>query len=158
MNRESDREQNENELDWDSEIRPDQGRSEFVVLPDGTECAFEVKKFLKDRSSRGFAMARLDVICTADDGRRTYVHENLTFTDAAMFRIRDFGEAIGHLIPGQTGRIDWDNGVLGATGRCRLGVETWTRRDGEEAESNKVKEWLPAPKADDLGGEEASFG
>lgn len=142
-------------FDWDSEIPLDEERGEFVTLPAGTEAAFEVKKFDRDRSRAGDPMAKLELICTADDGSRAYVHENLTLSPNAIFRVRKFGVAIGHLRPNVPGRIDWDEGVLGATGRCRLTVETWKRRDGTEAESNKVKEWLaPAEEA----GEEVSFG
>ena len=138
-----DREQYGESMDWDSPIPVDEGRGDFVTLPDGTECDFEVKKFERDRSRAGAPMAKLELICAADDGRRAYVHENLTLSPAAIFRVRRFGVAIGQLTPNELGKIDWDNAVIGATGRCRLGVESWTRRDGSEAESNKVKEWLP---------------
>jgi len=143
------------EMDWDSEIPLDQGRGDFVTLPVGTECEFEVKKFDRDRSRAGDPMAKLELICTADDGQRAYVHENLTLSAAALFRVRKFGVAIGHLMPNEPGKIDWDT-VIGATGRCVLGVEPWKRRDGSEAESNKVKEWL-APIAG-AANEEVSFG
>lgn len=141
-------------MDWDSDIPTDEGQGEFVTLPDGTECQFEVKKFVRDRSRAGAPMAKLELICTADDGRRAYVHENLTLSPAAIFRVRKFGVAIGHLSPNEPGRIDWD-AVIGATGRCRLSVEEWTRRDGENSESNKVKDWL-GPVA--VIEEEVSFG
>jgi hypothetical protein len=145
-------------MDWDSEIPMDAGRSDFFTLPDGTECAFEVKKFDKDRSQAGDPMAKLEMICTADDGRRAYVHENLTLSSRAIFRVRKFGVAIGQLAPNEPGRIDWD-AVPGVAGRCRLTTEKWTRRDGTEAESNKVKEWLaPAAGTQEAATEEPSFG
>lgn len=150
-----DREQYGEPMDWDSPIPVDEGRGDFVTLPAGTECDFEVKKFERDRSRAGDPMAKLELICTADDGRRAYVHENLTLSPAAIFRVRKFGVAIGHLVPNEPGKIDWDN-VPGATGRCRLVVETWKRRDGTEAESNKVKDWL-APLAE-MADDEVSFG
>jgi hypothetical protein len=75
-------------MDWDSDIPLDSGTGDFVTLPDGTECAFEVKKLEKDRSSTGHPMARVELICTADDGRRSYVRENLTLSPAAIFRVR----------------------------------------------------------------------
>jgi len=144
----------ETTIDWDSEIPTDEGRSDFVTLPDGTECTFEVKKFAKDRSQAGDPMAKLELICTSDDGRRSYVHENLTLSSRAIFRVRKFGVAIGQLALNEPGRIDWD-AVPGAVGRCRLTTEKWTRRDGTETESNKVKEWM-APEAEQEG--EVSFG
>jgi hypothetical protein len=144
------------EMAWDSEIPVDEGRGDFVTLPAGTECDFEVKKFDRDRSKAGDPQAKLELICTAEDGRRAYVHENLTLSPSAMFRVRKFGVAIGHLTQNAPGRIAWDR-LLGVTGRCRLVVEPWTRRDGSEAESNKVKEWLP-PAENDAAGEEVSFG
>lgn len=144
-----------NEMDWDSEIPMDEGRGEFVTLPAGTECAFSVAKFARDRSRAGDPMAKLELICTADDGQRAYVHENLTLSPNAIFRVRKFGVAIGHLPRNESGKIDWDN-LVGATGRCRLAVEKWQRRDGSEAESNKVKDWLPP--AESAAAEEVSFG
>lgn len=144
------------EIDWDSDIPVDQGWGDFVTLPDGTEAAFVVKKFEKDRSAKGDPMAKLELICTSDDGQRAYVHENVTLSPAAIFRVRKFGVAIGHLTPNEAGKINWDR-VIGATGRVRLTVETWKRRDGSEADSNKVKDWL-APEAEAAGaGEEVSF-
>lgn len=141
-------------LDWDSEIPVDEGRGDFVTLPDGTECEFEIKKFERDRSRAGDPMAKLELICTADDKRRAYVHENLTLSPAAVFRVRKFGVAIGHLTPNEPGRIEWDE-IIGLTGRCRLTVEKWTKRDGTEADTNKVKDWL-APT--EPAGKEVSFG
>ena len=149
-----DREQYGTEMDWDSEIPSDQGRAEFVTLPTGTECGFVIAKFSRDRSKAGDPMAKIELICTAEDGRRAYVHENLTLSPNAIFRVRKFGVAIGHLRANEPGRIDWDN-VIGATGRCRMGVEPWKRRDGTEAESNKVKDWLAPVEA--KAGEEVSF-
>jgi hypothetical protein len=147
------------ELDWDSEIPVDEGRGEFVTLPEGTVCEFRVVRLEKDRSSTGHPMARLELICTAQDGQRSYVRENLTLSPAALWRARKFGIAIGQLAPNEPGRIDWDH-LDGTTGCCRLGVETWTRRDGEEAESNKVKDWLPpegGAAAKNSAQEEVSF-
>ena len=143
-------------MDWDSEIPLDEGRGDFVTLPAGTECDFEVKKFEKDRSQAGDPMAKLELICTDDEGRRAYMHENLTLSTKAIFRVRKFGVSIGHLAPNETGRINWD-GVIGATGRCRLTVETWKRRDGTEAESNKVKDWLAPVESQESVQEEVSF-
>lgn len=141
-------------LDWDATIPLDEGRGEFVTLPAGTECEFEIKRFERDRSKAGDPMARLELICTAADGQRAYVHENLTLSPKALFRVRKFGIAIEHLDPNKPGRIFWDD-VLGIKGRCRLGVEKWTRRDGTEADSNKVQDWLPpAEEAADAAAEE----
>lgn len=152
-------------VDWDTPIGPEVEQSEFAVLPDGTQCAFVVKKMEKDRSQAGAPMAKIELICTADDGRRAYVHENLTLSLKALFRVRQFGVAIGHIPPNKIGAIDWDGergaGVLDATGRCVLTVEEWTRRSGEKTESNKVKVYLaPAETAAAAGdaGEEVSFG
>lgn len=152
-----DREAYGHELDWDSEIPLDEGRGDFVTLPAGTECAFEIKKFEKDRSRNGDPLAHLELICTADDGQRAYVHENLTLSPAAIFRVRKFGMAIGQLTPNEPGRIDWDNAVIGASGRCRLGVESWKGRDGIERENNKVKDWLP-PAEGSAVAQEVNFG
>ena len=145
-------------MDWDSEIPVDQGRGDFVTLPTGTECEFKVVKFERDRSRAGDPKAKLELICTADAGR-AYVHENLTLSPAAIFRVRKFGVAIGHLRPNEAGRVNWD-AVIGASGRCVLAVEQWKRRDGEEAESNKVKEWLApiAGAANEQDETEVSFG
>ena len=147
-------EEKDMEMDWDSEIPLDEGRADFVTLPAGTECRFEILKFAKDRSQAGDPMAKLELICTADDGRRSYVHENITLSPRAIFRARKFGVAIGHLVPNEPGRIQWD-GVCGTSGRCRVSVESWKRRDGTEVESNKIKDWLPPAEAADG---EVSFG
>ena len=140
-----------NAPDWDSEIPVDVGGGEFETMEDGTECGFTVHKITKDRSAAGNPMAKLELICTADDGRRNYIYENVTLVAAALFRVRAFGVAIGHIAPDAPGKINWD-AVEGATGRCTLKVEEWKKRDNSVQEQNKVKDWLApeqaAPQAD----------
>jgi len=128
------------EIDWNDPIPED--NNEFVILPDGTTAIFEIKKLEKDRSQQGNPMAKLELIAEADDGRRAYIHDQVTLCAKALFRVRQFGVSIGDLEPDKPGNIDWDNAV-GKTGCIVVTVEKFTGRDGQERTSNKVKAWLP---------------
>jgi hypothetical protein len=150
-------ENHQQEISWDSEI-PVVEDSGFVILPEGTEATFTVKKMAKERSQAGAPMAKLEMIAVDADGKRSYVRENVTLSPAAMFRVRKFGVAIGHLKPNEPGTIDWDS-IVDCKGLCILGVEKWTGKDKQEHQSNNVKAWLaPVEETAQASREEPSFG
>lgn len=57
------------------------------------------------------------------------------------FGLNAFFIALGLATPGGRFRPDW-NAVPGRTGRCMLGIRTWTGNDGKEHKSNEIKSFL----------------
>lgn len=135
-------------LGWDEPIEDD--GQELELLPDGTECDFTVSEMAKATSAKlGCPMAKLKLLCTAADGRKTVVSENLVLHTRSEWRLCQFFSAIGQRRHGEKLVPKW-NQVPGAHGRCRLSVETFTKRDGGEGRSNKVDRYLlPAANVED---------
>ena len=59
--------------------------------------------------------------------------------------IRDSFESIGQCRKGDTFRPRW-NEVVGAKGRCKLGVHDYVKKSGDPGQSNKVIRFLPPPE------------
>jgi len=146
-------EQAPQEVDFDTPIPVDTGKREFEILPDDTVCNFIIKKMEQDRSKAGNLMAKVELIATAEDGRKTYIYENVVLSHGSMFRVRAFGLSIGHLTPGEPGTIDWSQ-VATAYGQCTVKVEDFDGRDGEKHYNNKIKEWLSAYEEADAPAEQ----
>jgi hypothetical protein len=128
-------------LGWDSPVEED--GSQFVTLPDNTECTFQVAKLEKVRTADGKKpMAKLELICTGTKGDgETYVRENLVLSSKAAWKLGEFFRSIGQRKHGQSVVPQWDR-VVGASGRCVVTVDEWTGRDGDKRVSNKVKRYL----------------
>ena len=128
-------------LSWDDEIEND--GNGFTLLPEGQECDFVVTKLEKGKSAALNApMAILTVEASCELGSVS-MRENLVLHTKMEWKICQFFTAIGQRKHGEKLRPDWSK-VEGATGRCRLTVDTWTGRNGEAMKSNKVKEFLEA--------------
>ena len=133
------------ELDWDSEISHD---SEFVLLPDG-EYYFTVKKFDRARHNGSDklppcnkAVLTLEV---TDGKNKTTIEHNLFLHQKTEGFLCEFFTAIGHRKHGEPLRMNWP-AVVGAKGRCKVYVDKWTGRDGQQKEANKIKKFVE-PKA-----------
>ena len=42
-------------------------------------------------------------------------------------------------------QMNW-NTVIGARGRCKVGVRNWTGKDGQEYQSNQIEKFLDPPQ------------
>lgn len=130
-------------LGWDDQIEYTQGT--FTVLPAG-EYDFEVIDFERKRHPGSDRLpscnkAELQIRVTAPNGESTTVYHNLFLHTRTAGFLSEFFVAIGHMKKGETIRMNW-NQVVGARGRCRVGVRTWTGNDGQERQSNEIKKFL----------------
>ncbi len=133
------------ELDWDSEISHD---SEFVLLPEG-EYDFTVTKFERGRHNGSDKLpacnkAVLTIEVTDGKNKATITH-NLFLHQKTEGMLCEFFTAIGQRKHGEKLKMNWP-GVMGAKGRCKVYVDKWTGKDGQQKEANKIKKFL-APKA-----------
>ena len=138
------------EFSWDDEIRND--GAEWTLLPEG-EYPFTVTKFERSRYEGGAKLPPCNVaVLTGEiDGgeagsasvqHRLYLHSRTEGLLCAFF------ESIGHRKHGEPLRMNWGK-VSGAKGLCKVGIRTYTNKDGEERQTNEIKKFLPppAPKA-----------
>lgn len=140
----------ERELGWDDEI---QQESEFTLLSEG-DYDFEVTSFERGRSSGSDKippsnMAILTLKVT--DGRNsTTITERLVLHTKLEWKLSQFFIAIGQKKHGEPLKMNW-NRVVGAKGRCKVKIETYTNKYGEEKQSNKIDKYYdyiaPQPSA-----------
>lgn len=136
---------------WDDEFTNEQ--QEFVLLPEG-EYPFEVTALERARYEGGAklppcSMAKLTLrIDGGAKGEATVTHRLYLHTKTQGL-LGAFFESIGQCKRGETFRPRW-NEVVGARGRCRLGIREYTKQSGphtgETGQSNEVTRFLPPPE------------
>jgi hypothetical protein len=124
------------EIGWDDEISQEDSRS---ILPSG-DYDFTVDHFVRQRfngSAKMCACNYAELHLTVDG---VDIVDNLYLNSKAEWRISQFFLSIGQKKKGEPFRPNW-NAIPGARGRLKLGVRTWKGRDGEDHQSNEVKEF-----------------
>lgn len=129
------------EYGWDDEIS-DEGK-DFVLLPEG-DYDFTVSKFERARHPGSEKvppcnMAKVTVtIWGADD--KIEITENFFLCNKFEWKMSQFFLAIGLKKHGETLKMNW-NAVTGKKGKCHVFVDTYTKKDGAEGKSNKIKKY-----------------
>src|SRR5690625_4314081 len=133
----------ERELSWDDEIEESGGN--FTLLPEG-DYNFVVEKFERGRhqGSANLPSCNMALLTLKIDGgqhgQATVIHRLYLHSKTEGF-LSNFFEAIGQKKEGERVKMNW-NAVLGAKGRCKLEVNSYTK-NGEERQNNQVKTFLP---------------
>ena len=146
------------ELGWEDEIEKD--GSDWVLLPEG-DYDFVVTKFERARHAGSAKLpacpkAVLTLLIATPEGGTTIEH-NLFLHTKTEGLLSSFFCAIGQKKHGERFKPNWSK-VIGATGRCKIYVDTYTKNDGTEGQSNKVKKFYdkeqptPAPAVPAAGG------
>ena len=136
------------ELGWDSTIENDS--PDFIILPDG-DYDFEVIEFERARHAGSEKLppcnkSIVHIKIVTDEGMNIIRH-NLFLHSITEGMLCAFFTAIGQRQKGEKIRMNW-NAVVGAKGRCRVGIRKWTADNGEERTSNEIKRFYePAEKA-----------
>ncbi|MEI3112508.1 MAG: hypothetical protein V8T13_00805 [[Ruminococcus] lactaris] len=133
----------ERELNWDDEIEKD--GNEFVLLPEG-DYDFTVESFERGRHSGSEKLppcnkAVLKLRIESDNGSALITH-NLFLHTRTEGMISAFFTSIGQKKKGEKVKMNW-NAVIGAKGRCRIGIHSWKGNDGEDRKGNDVKKFYP---------------
>lgn len=133
------------ELGWDDEIKNDGAGGDFFLLPAG-EYPFTVIGFERARhpGSEKLPPCNKAVVTVKFDGGElgtTTLKENLFLHSKTEGVLCAFFRSIGQRKSGEKLSMDWQK-VPGSTGRAKLGVREWKKKDGTPAESNQVKTWL----------------
>jgi hypothetical protein len=147
------------ELSWDDVIENDSAGGGFTLLPAG-EYPFRVIGFERGRFSGSEKLPPCNkavVEIEVDGGKlgTTTMQENLFLHSKTEGILCSFFRSIGQRKSGEKLTMNW-GAVVGSTGRVKLGVRQWKKKDGTPAESNQVKTWLDPVEAD-VGFEAGAF-
>lgn len=129
----------ERELGWDDEIEKDGGG--FILLPEG-DYDFTVSKFERSRYQGGAKIpacnqAKLELTIHSPEHGDVTVFHNLYLHTKTEGLLSNFFVGIGQKREGERVRMNW-NAVVGARGKCRLKLNTYTTTKGEERTNNQV--------------------
>lgn len=131
------------ELDWDEgfELNP----RTFTLLPEG-EYEFTVTGFERQRHNGSAKLppcpkAALTLEIEGAEGSTTITH-NLFLHTKTTGLLSAFFISIGLGKAGETVTPNWSK-VLGATGRAKIGIRSYEKKDGTPGETNEVREFLP---------------
>lgn len=135
----------EGALSWDSQITKE---SSFTLL-DAGEYEFKVEKMERGQyqpseksSIRDVSpQAELHIKIFGGEQGNTTVIERLILHTKTEFKISEFFIAIGQKQPGQPLTPNW-NYVVGATGRCEIEVNEYTKKDGNQSKNNRITRFL----------------
>ena len=136
---------NPDELGWDDEIE----QPVYTTLPEG-EGTFEVVGFSRTRKNKGKLgecnVAVLKIMVEhVESGETATFEEEIPLHKKLQFLLLQFFTAIGQRDHGDDGPFapNWaKDAIIGATGRCMIGVRKWNKKDGEEASVNQIDRWL----------------
>ena len=131
----------ERELGWDDEIEKDSG--DFILLPEG-DYDFTVESFERGRHPGSDKLppcnkAILKLRINTDEGAAVITH-NLFLHTKTEGMISAFFTSIGQKKKGEKIKMNW-NAVIGASGRCKVGIRTWKGNDGEDHQTNEIKKF-----------------
>lgn len=129
------------ELGWDDSIEKD--GAEFVLLPAG-DYDFEITQFERGRHAGSDKLppcnkAIVHVHIETDVGETTIKH-NLYLHSRTEGLLCSFFTAIGQRQHGENLKMNW-NTVVGAKGRCKIGVRTY-----QGQEYNEIKKFYEPEK------------
>lgn len=132
----------ERELGWDDQIEND--NPEFTILPKG-DYDFEIIEFERARHPGSEKLppcnkAIVTVQCRGADGITTNIKHNLFLHTKTEGLLCQFFTAIGQRKKGEKITMNW-NKVVGAKGRCKLGIRKWTSNKGEERTMNQIEKF-----------------
>lgn len=129
----------ERELDWEDTIEND--GPEFTLLPEG-DYDFTVTGFERERHPGSAKLpackkAVLNLLIDAPEGRTTIRH-NLFLHSKCEGLLCTFFTCIGQRKHGEKIQMNWGK-VVGAKGRCKVGIREWTTDKGEKRQSNEIQ-------------------
>lgn len=138
----------EREFGWDDTIVKDGG--EFTLLPAG-DYNFTVTKFDRSRFAGSAKMpacnqAKLEITVHSPVHGDVVIFHNLFLHTKTEGLLSNFFAGIGQKRKGEPLRMNW-NAVVGARGRLKLVVNSFTGNDGTQKTNNDVKTFYEATTA-----------
>lgn len=127
------------EYGWEDEIVNEGG--DFVLLPEG-DYDFTIEKYERARHEGSAKvppcnMAKVTfTIWGVED--KIEITENYFLCNKFEWKLSQLFLAIGLKKHGEPLKMNW-NAITGKKGRCRVYVDTYKNKDGEDRKSNKIK-------------------
>lgn len=132
----------ERSFEWDDIIIKD--AADFILLPEG-DYNFTVESFERGRhqgSDKLPACNKAILTLRIDSAEGTVkITHNLFLHSKTEGLLSAFFSCIGQKKKGEPLKMNWTQ-VPGASGRCRIGIHTYTK-DGEERKNNDIKRFYP---------------
>ncbi|MHB8124675.1 MAG: DUF669 domain-containing protein [Desulfitobacteriaceae bacterium] len=129
------------ELGWDEPIEKD--GPDFVTLPEG-DYNFEIIEFERARhnGSEKLPPCNKAIVHIRVEGPEgiTIIKHNLFLHSITEGMLCAFFAGIGQRKKGERATMNW-NAVVGARGRCKVGVRKWTSDKGNEITNNEIKKF-----------------
>lgn len=131
----------EREFGWNDIIEND--GPDYVLLPEG-DYDFKVISFERGRHSGSEKLpacnkAILTIEVSSSEGTSTLKH-NLFLHSKCEGLLCAFFSAIGQRKHGESLKMNWSS-VTGATGKCKVKIHSWTKKDGSTAQSNEISKF-----------------
>lgn len=136
------------ELAWDDFIENDS--PDYVILPEGdydfTVTGFERGRFNGSAKLPPCNKAVLSIKINTPEEETTITH-NLFLHTKTEGLICAFFNSIGQRKKGEKLKMNW-NKVIGSEGRCKVGVHTYTKKEGGEGTANDIQKFYPKEEAE----------
>ena len=131
----------ERAFDWNDEIEKDSG--EWVLLPKG-DYDFKVISFERGRHEGSDKLpacpkAIITLGFETPQGNTTIIH-NLFLHSKCEGLLSAFFCSIGQKKHGERLKMNW-SAVVGTTGRCKIDIRNFKKKDGSDGQSNEIKKF-----------------
>ncbi len=127
------------EYGWEDEISEEGG--EYTLLPEG-DYDFTVLKIERGRhdGSAKIPPCNKAIVTFEIQGEegKVEVVENYLLCNKLEWKLSEFFLAVGLKKHGEPLKMNWTKAV-GAKGKCRVFINKYTKKDGSEGQSNKIK-------------------
>ncbi|MCB6617090.1 DUF669 domain-containing protein [Ruminococcus sp. 210702-SL.1.03] len=129
------------ELGWDDEISDEGEGYSYTLLPEG-DYEFTVAKFERARHAGSAKvppcnMAKVTfTVWGAED--KTEITENYFLCKKFEWKLSQLFLSVGLKKHGEPLRMNWA-ALTGAHGKCRVYIDNYTKKDGTEGKSNKIR-------------------
>jgi len=128
-------------FDWDSEINNES--SDYILLPEG-DYDFTVEKFERgtfDGSEKLPPCKKAIVTFTIwGENDKISITENFLLCAQLEWKLSALFLSVGMKKHGEPLKMNW-SGLPGQKGRCRLFIDDFTKKDGTQGHSNKIKKF-----------------
>lgn len=131
---------NGREIGWEETIEND---SSFTLLPEG-DYRFVVTKFERGRHNGSDKLPPCNkavlTLQVSNGQQSTLIEHQLFLHTKTEGMLCEFFTAIGQRKHGERLAPRW-NEVIGAKGTCKVYINTWKGRDGQDMQSNRIKKF-----------------
>lgn len=137
--------QNDGAFGWEDEI---QRESSFVPLPEG-DYRFTIEKFDRARYNGGDKVpacnkAVVTFRIDAPDGSSMTLVENFLLHQKMEWKLSEFFASVGMKQKEERVRMQWTPQLIGKQGVCRIVINNYKDKDGNERSNNRIEKLYPS--------------